>query len=223
MILYALKGLCINGELELFSKYVFIDKSGKKRSRAFLRLNSKITRREKSSAEDFILSLFNQGEELRMYELKLRIEEKLNKNLKEFKDLYVYSDVKEKGFCTWKYFLTLGGRAERKICANLIDDTERQAKLQKQDFLKLKQMLSDLGSNAVFLDDEAQKKAGIYKPEFGELELLFGIGQDNLPPKGGEYIGGMYGGGGFSSGSGGGGFSGFGGGDFGGGGAGGSW
>ncbi|MEO8761443.1 MAG: hypothetical protein ABI388_08690 [Bacteroidia bacterium] len=223
MIIYTLKSLCVNGDLDIFSRYILINKSDtKKRSRTFIKLNQIFLSPEKSSAELLLLSLFNKDEELRMYELKLRIEEKLNRDFKIFKDVYVYQDVKGKGFCTWKYFITSKGRVERKNCADLIDNAEKEAKLKTQDKDKLKQMLFELGSNVIFLDDEAQKKAAIYKSEFNDLELLFGVGQDNLPPTESEYIGGLYAGGGFSSGSGGG-FSGFGGGDFGGGGAGGSW
>lgn len=224
MIIYTLKSLCINEDLELFSKYIFITKSSeKKRSRAFLKLNTTAQKRERSTAEELILSLFKEGEELRVYELRLRIDDKFDEKLSVFKDKYVYEDVKAKGYVWLRYFLTSKGRTERKNCADLIDGSEKESKLLKQDTTKLNQMLIDLGSDSILLDDDVQIKLNIYKPEYRELDLLFGVGVDSYSDSNGYSIGGigMYGGGGFSGG--GGGFSGFGGGSFGGGGGGGSW
>lgn len=224
MIIYALKSLCVSGDLELYSKYLIIPKSSqRKRSRAFLRLNTTAQKREKSSAEELILSLLKEGEELRVYEIRLRLDDTFDEKLSVFKDKYVYEDVKAKGYTWLQYFLTTKGRTERKNCANLIDDIEKEAKLPNPDTTKLNQMLIDLGSNTILLDDDVLRKLKIYKPEYGELDLLFGVGMDSYSDSNGYSIGGigMYG----SSGgySGGGGFSGFGGGSFGGGGGGGSW
>ena len=211
------------GDLKLFSKYVSIPKSSeRKRSRAFLKLNPNKEKRENTTAEELILSLFKLEEELRVYELRLKLDEKFDKRLSGFKDEYVAKDVKAKGYTFGKYFLTSKGRKERKFCADLIDNTEEEAKLKVQNQSLLKQMIEELESNIILLDDDISIKLKLYKPEFKELDLLFGVGVDSYSDSNGYSIGGM---GGYGSGSGfsGGGFSGFGGGSFGGGGGGGSW
>ena len=185
MIIYTIKGLCLRGELEIFSRFILITSSDtKKRRRTFIKRNPDSLKQNISSAEELILGFFEPGEELRLYELRWRIENRLKKKLKDFKEQYVYKDVKEKNFCFLTCFLTSAGRAEKKRCAALIDATEYLAKLSELDDPKLKQNLLDLAGNAIFLDGAAQKKTGLYKPEFNDLDLLFGVGKDNLPPDG---------------------------------------
>lgn len=218
MFIYALKSMCVSGKLELYSKNVVVGK--RLRSRAFLRIGEAIE--DNSVAEKIILSLFKSGEELRLYELRKRLEAETD--VKTFKSYYVYEDVKAKGFCMLQYFTTSAGRRERKICANLIDETERDVNAIAENADRKKSRLGELGTNTVLLEDRVQKRLGIYRKEFPELELMFGVGAEAAVEAGGYTIGGTgYGVGGFGGGYSGGGFSGFGGGSFGGGGAGGSW
>jgi len=222
MIKYAIQGLCASGQLEIYSKLIYINPSQKnKRSRAFLKLGPNYRKENNYTFSDhFLLSLFKEGEELRFYEIRQQINTLLDENLDDFKSKYVYKDVKAKGLCFLKYFLTSKGRFEKKNCANLIDTVDKEIdKLLKNEKL-LNTYLSDLGTNIILLDEITLTKLKKTLPGINELNLLFGIPVEEIS---GTYSSGGFGGFGGGSYGGGGGFSGFGGGSFGGGGAGGSW
>jgi len=223
MIKYTIKSLCVSGQLEIFSKLIYINPGEKyKRSRVFLKLGSNYRKENNYSVSDlFILSLFKETEELRFFEIRQQINTLLDEKLSDFKSKYVYKDVKARGLCRFKYFLTRKGRYEKKICANLIDTVDKDIDKLLQNEKLINSYLSDMGANIIFLDEITLTKLKKTLHGIDELNLLFGLDIEDI--EGTYSYGGMGGGmGSFGSYSGGG-FSGFGGGSFGGGGAGGSW
>ena len=220
MLKYTFQSLVLEGHLQSYYKYIYINPNERRtRSRLFLAYGKNYNPLTTySKAEQFVLSLFTVNEELRPYEIRLKILEKLDKDLRKYRTDYVYQDVHQMGYVWLTCFLTSAGRAAKKEYATLIEILETDSTdLQKNPGV-LQSHLKELGTGIVLVDEKARDLLAIKVPDLDEIAAVFEvITGDNTYGSSGMS-------GGFGGGySGGGGFGGFGGGSFGGGGSGGSW
>lgn len=225
MLKYTFQSLVLEGHLQSYYKYIYINPNEKRtRCRLFLSFGKNYNPLNSySKAEQFVLSLFTVNEELRPYEIRIKVLDKLDKDLRKYRTDYVYQDVYQMGYVWLNYFLTSAGRSAKKEYATVIELLE----MDTTDLLKnqgvLQSHLKELGTGIILVDEKARDLLAIKVPDLDEIAAVFEvITGDNTYGSSGMSggFGGGYGGGGYS---GGGGFGGFGGGSFGGGGSGGSW
>ena len=223
MFKYTFESLAIEGHLNYYYKAIYINSTeDRKRNRLFLCLGKNYNPNNNYTfAERFVLSLFEEKQELRPYEIRLKALEKLNDTIDEFRTVHVYNDIQKLGYCWLRIFLTSAGRSAKKEYANVIDSLENDTDTLLKTPGVLQALLKDLGTGIILVDDAAIKKLKLTVPNLKEIAAVFEIITSS---SGGSTYGGggFYGGGGGYSG-GGGGFGGFGGGMGGGGGSGGSW
>ncbi len=231
MIKYAFQGLSIMGHISVFYKEVLLtDKAKYKRKRIFSKLGPAYKKENNySETEKFILSLYEEGKEYRLFQLRNKILKLLEEDLEDFTKKYVYKDVKKLGLCNAKFVLTKKGRFQKELCAELIDYTENNITQLLKSPVALQDLVNDLGSNIIFLDKKVFNKIKKVITKVGEFEASFGVEDNAFTDKftfsvfeSSAAFGGFAGGGG-GYGGGGGGFGGFGGGSFGGAGSGGGW
>jgi len=230
MIKYAFQGLSILGHISVFYKQVKLTERAKySRKRIFSKLGPVYNKKNNySEVEKFILSLYEEGKEYRLFHLRNKILKLLKEDISDFAKDYVYPDVKKLGFCNAKFILTKKGRFQKELCAELIDYTEKNITGLLKSPVALQDLVNDLGPNIIFLEKSVFNKIKKVITKIGDYDTALAI-EDNAFTDtftysvfdGSSYMGGFAGGGGF--GGGGGGFSGFGGGSFGGAGSGGGW
>ncbi|MDP1802202.1 MAG: hypothetical protein Q8L81_12670 [Bacteroidota bacterium] len=222
MLKYTFQHLVMEGHVEIYYRAIQLTKNDwRKRPRIFFKLGNEYKETNTYSvAEQFVIDILKTKEELRIHEIKNKVLELLDKDIRNFKYDYVYKDVTKLGLCTFKYFLNSKGREVRRYYKNVIDVLEEDVNMLVKNKLVLEVHLGYIKTGIILLDDEVVKKFGLKVPDLDELSAAFEI----IITGGGNRI--TYGGfgyGGYSGGGGGGGFSGFGGGMSGGGGSGGSW
>lgn len=223
MFKYTVESLVLEGHLNYYYKAIYIHSNAdRKRNRLFLCLGKSYNPKHNYSvAERFVLSLFEEQQELRPYEIRLKALDKLNDNIDEFRTLYVYQDIQTLGYCWLRIFLTSAGRKAKKDYARLIETLENNTNTLLKTPDVLQAHLKALGTGIVLVDDAAIKTLKLTVPNLKEIAAVFEI----ITSSGGSTYGssgGFYGGGGGGY-SGGGSWGGFGGGMGGGGGSGGSW
>lgn len=223
MLKYTFQHLVIEGHVEIYYRAIQLTKNDRrKRPRIFFKLSDEYKETNTYTvAEQFVIDILKTKDELRIHEIKNKVLELLDKDIRKFKYDYVYKDVKKLGLCTYKYFLNSKGREVRRYYKNVIDLLEEDVDTLVKNKAVLDSHLKYLGNGIILLDDEVVKKIGVKVPDLDELSAAFEIiinGSSNRITYGGFGFGG-----GYSGGGGGGGFSGFGGGMSGGGGSGGSW
>lgn len=221
------------GHISVFYKQVLLtDKAKYKRKRIFSKLGPAYDKKNNySETEKFILSLYEEGKEYRLFQLRNKILKILDEDLEDFTKTYVYKDVKKLGFCNAKFVLTKKGRFQKELCAELIDYTEKNINDLLKSPLALQDLVNDLGPNIIFLEKKVFNKIKKVITKVGDYEASMNV-EDNAFTDTFTFsvfdssaaFGGFAGGGGGSfGGGGGGGFGGFGGGSFGGAGSGGGW
>ncbi|MBL7913046.1 MAG: hypothetical protein JNJ41_18430 [Bacteroidia bacterium] len=223
MLKYTFQHLVIEGHIEIYYRAINLTKHDKrKRPRIFFKLGDEYKETNTYTvAEQFVIDILKTKDELRIHEIKNKVLELLDKDIRKFKYDYVYKDVTKLGLCTFKYFLNSKGREVRRYYKNVIDLIEEDVDTLVNNKAVLDSHLKYLGNGIILLDDEVVKKLGLKVPNLDELSGAFEIiSFGNGITYGTFGFGGGYSGGGYS---GGGGFSGFGGGMSGGGGSGGSW
>jgi uncharacterized membrane protein YgcG len=173
MLKYTLQGLCVTGHIQLYSKLIFINRRAKyKRSRVFARLGPAYSLQfEYSKSEKFVLDLFDKPE-LRLYEIRQRINKGLDEKIKLFKKQYVYHDIKSLGLCRFRFLPTKKGREEKNNCAATIDQIDKEIDSLLHDNEKLTTLLEDLGSNLVFLEKETLDKLKKHVPSLTGLTSI---------------------------------------------------
>lgn len=218
MLKYALMGLDMNGDIDIFFKNIYINRNAKyKRPRMFIRLGANYNATNAYTyTEAFLLSKIG-NEDMRLFEFRNLIANGLNKKIKLFKSDYVRRDLSKKGFLLTTWFLSSLGRQKIRKCRAAIDEIDKNIDSLLLNKKRLDTILSELGSNTIFLEDNTLKKLKKKILDLDELDRYFDP-QISYISYGGGY-GGYVGGGGY----GGGGWGGYGGGSFGGGGSGGSW
>ncbi len=223
MLKYTFQGLCLDCHLEIYYKYIFINKNEKyKRKRLFLKLGSnyKVTNKY-SKAETLLLSLFDKPE-LRLYEIKNSLMKEFGKKIRKYKYQYVYKDLLELRLCSLKVFLSSEARKEVKKLKHLIEEPDKNIDFLLNEDEKLSEKINELGANIIFLEDVTLKKLNKNINSLFDLNSFFEFDKSNFS---GSYIGygGLSYGGSFSEFGSGSSFEGFGGGFSGGGGSGGGW
>lgn len=220
MLKYTFQGLVVDSHITACYKFLLINKNEKyKRKRIFIKLGDQYNKNNSySKAEQFVISLFKDQEELRLYEIKKLILDSLDDDIANFKSKYVYEDVKRLGLCSFKYLLNKKGSEAKNTYASLIEilDANIDDLLKTETILQIH--LKELGTGIIFLEATTLDKLKLIVPNLDELASIFEIITDEMTYGGGGYS--SYGGGGYSSG---GGFGGFGGGSGGGAGSGGTW
>lgn len=219
MLKYTFQSLALAGHLAASYKCIYINKNEKrKRSRLFLTLGKNYNPQNTyTHAEQFVLSVFKENEELRSYEIKKLVLDKLEDDIRKFTSEHVYKDIDEMGLCWLRLFLTSAGRTAKKEYTNIIDilETETTELLKTPNVLQTH--LTTLDTCIILVDEKVLDILNIEVPNLDEIAAVFEVLTGGTYGGGGYYSGG---GGGYSGG--GGGFGGFGGGS-GGGGSGGSW
>lgn len=231
MIKYAFQGLSIMGHISVFYKQVYLtEKARYSRKRIFSRLGPAYKKENNySETEKFLLSLYAEGKEYRLFELRNKILKLLDEDIADFTKDYVYKDVKKLGLCNAKFVLTKKGRFQKELCAELINYTEKNINDLVKSPVALQDLINDLGPNIIFLEKSVFNKVKKVITKVSNYETSFNIEDNAFTDKftynvfdSSAAFGGFGGGGGGFSG-GGGGFGGFGGGSFGGAGSGGGW
>lgn len=230
MIKYAFQGLSLEGHISVYYRLVLIHENAKyPRKRIYSKLGPNYKKDGNySTTEKFLLNLYEEGKEYRIYELRNKILKLLAEDLEQFCDDYVYKDVKKQGYVRAKFILTKKGRKEKEICSDLIDNIEENVKILIKQPKELLTLLNNLGPNIIFLKKVTINKIKKVIPNLESFEASFNV-EDNAFTdtftfkwyESSAAFGGIGGGGGF--GGGGGGFGGFGGGSFGGAGSGGGY
>lgn len=222
LLKYTFQSLAVDGHINAYYKAIYINRNEKyKRQRIFIALGSNYKPTHPySKAEQFVIDIFKGRGELRLYEIKHYLLDKLDDDIKGFKTKYVYQDVKALKLCHLRYFISSEGRNAKNNYADLIEliDSNIDDLLRTENVLNIH--LKELGTGLVFLKESTLDKLKQKVTNLDELAAMFEILTDSVSYGGfGGYYGGM-GGGGFS---GGGSWGGFGGGMGGGGGSGGGW
>lgn len=225
MFRYTVQSLVINKHLKVYSKSIYINKRAKyPRLRTFISLGESYNLQNTYSlAEQFVLNLFIDKDELRIHEIMQTVLNTFDKDINQFKKEYVYKDVDKKGLCFSSYFLNFKGIKAKWAYYSLLETIDRDVDELLNNSALLQQYLIDIDSGILFLEDKTIKKLQLHVPNLDEIEFAFDAFLNPIRSYGSGgysyYGGGTGGGGGYS----GGGFGGFGGGGFGGGGSGGSW
>lgn len=225
MLKYTIQSLVLEGHISAYYKFIYINPNEKrKRKRLFFKLGTKYDPSlNYSRAEKLLLSLLKKDDEIRVYELKNRVLEKLDNNIGNFMYDYVYEDVNLKKLCRLKYFLTGKGRDLKRRYAALIDYLDINIdKLLTQHEL-LQNNLKELETGIIFLEKRTLEKLSLKVPDLDEVAAAFEIITGGTTYSSFGRGGSFYGGGGYYGGGGGTSWGGFGGGMGGGAGSGGSW
>lgn len=170
MIMYTLKGLCVSGVIQTSMQLITVGRHAKyKRRRLFLGLAKNASERtDYARAERFVLSLFTRPL-MSVPSLRGNILVELHDKVSRFKTQYVYEDVKDKGLCGLRYFLTVHGRGQRNKCAQLIDHMDGHVDSLLQQRPLLNEHLHSLGTNIVFLEEATLNKLKKHIPDLNEL------------------------------------------------------
>lgn len=223
MLKYTVESLVLEGHLQYFYKEIYINPNhNRKRARLFLCFGQKYNGTfPYSVAEAFVLSIFKPNEAIRPIEIKQRLLDKLSDDIFNFRDDIVYQDIKKMELTWMRRFLTSKGHAAKKQYSDIIDNLEKDTTRLLQTPNELNNLLKELATGIILLDDATIKQLNLKVPKLKEIAAVFEI----ITAAGGTYSSsGFYGiGGGGYSGGGGSGWGGFGGGAGGGGGSGGSW
>jgi uncharacterized membrane protein YgcG len=172
MIKYALQGLCVSGDLETRVVSELVGRRVKhKRSKAYFTVTEQANRKtEFTSAEKFVLSLFHKPN-MQVKDVRSKLMLELDDNIYRFKNDFVYRDLRDKGLCAFRYFLTSIGRRERSNCAYLIDHLDANVDSMIRQSPILTNHLDELGSNLVFLEPITLTKIKKALPDLSALSF----------------------------------------------------
>jgi hypothetical protein len=174
MIKYTFQGLLITGHLSMFYKWIYINKNAKyKRQRVFSKLGPAFqSNNNYSKSEQFVLSLYSKKPELRLYEIRNMLLEKLDDNLANFKSNYILDDLRSKKLCSFRFIASSEGKKARKHIEMLLETFNTEIDLLLSKPLLLHSHLTDLGPNIVLLEKETLEKLKQNSHNLDELHSL---------------------------------------------------